>query len=354
MEGVTQDVQDYIEKQLAAREEKILGIILRGGTFVDQIKQQQDAMTAEFNVQIGRVNDQVAESNTIRDAVQKIFDNMNSHLTEMQATHTEFHAKLNELNARGLATEANSEKSKEKFENLVKNVGGFASEQRVEIEKAKDVQTTAINEMKKEMGDWSVKFMANIEGKVATGDFGKGEYKSSGPKVDKKDAAIWKLANGVSKVDFRHWIDAVDVNLEAVHGFDKPDLVLNRVRRMPTEVTKESLRLCIKSMNEEDGVEGVEIIDSAKWDFSEKSRFIWMFLISQLSTDLHEKTLGIENKNGLELYRLIYNAVDALPENAEFHLDCQLTALPQLHALGVKNLKDLYGFRLLLKRMVAE
>ena len=73
-----------------------------------------------------------------------------------------------------------------------------------------------------------------------------------------------------------------------------------------------------------------------------------------MNTELHEKTIGIENKNGLELYRLIYNSVDALPENAEFHMDCALTALPQQHAMGIKNLMDLYGFRLLLKKKVAE
>ena len=35
-------------------------------------------------------------------------------------------------------------------------------------------------------------------------------------------------------------------------------------------------------------------------------------------------------------------------------MDCLITALPQQYAMGIKTLKDLYGFRLLLKKKVAE
>ena len=36
---------------------------------------------------------------------------------------------------------------------------------------------------------------------------------------------------------------------------------------------------------------------------------------------MHDKVAGISNKNGYELYRGIYNSVDAIPANAEFTYD---------------------------------
>ena len=39
------------------------------------------------------------------------------------------------------------------------------------------------------------------------------------------------------------------------------------------------------------------------WDFGEKSRFLYAFLLSKLNSELHGKTFGIEGRNGFELYR---------------------------------------------------
>ena len=61
-----------------------------------------------------------------------------------------------------------------------------------------------------------------------SGDF-KVDWKGppqTGAKIDKKDVATWKIPDGVSMPDFRHWADGVDLQLEAVHGFICPDLVL--------------------------------------------------------------------------------------------------------------------------------
>ena len=40
--------------------------------------------------------------------------------------------------------------------------------------------------------------------------------------------------------------------------------------------------------------------------------------------------------------------------SAEFHMNAELTMLPSKHALNIKNLKDLYGFRIYLKQGMAE
>ena len=65
------------------------------------------------------------------------------------------------------------------------------------------------------------------------------------PKHDKKEVSVWKLPDGVSKPDFRHWIDGIDIQLEVIHGFVYPDLVFEKIKRLPTEVTVASLTQAI-------------------------------------------------------------------------------------------------------------
>ena len=65
---------------------------------------------------------------------------------------------------------------------------------------------------------------------------------------------------------------------------------------------------------------------------------------------MHEQVAGINNKNGYELYRSIYNSVDAIPANAEFTHNQALMQLVPMYAGKVKNLKDLYEFRVVLRK----
>ena len=61
----------------------------------------------------------------------------------------------------------------------------------------------------------SSSYATKIEGMVKSGDFkvdGKGPPQT-GAKIDKKDVATWKTPEGVSKPDFRHWADSVDLQL---------------------------------------------------------------------------------------------------------------------------------------------
>ena len=61
---------------------------------------------------------------------------------------------------------------------------------------------------------------------VKTGDFNhKFENKPVPPtaKNDKKQVSVWKLPDNVSKPDFRHWLDSVDIQMEAIYGFVYPD-----------------------------------------------------------------------------------------------------------------------------------
>ena len=52
--------------------------------------------------------------------------------------------------------------------------------------------------------------------------------------MDKKEVQVWKLGEKVEKADFRHWLDAIAVQLEAVHQFKYPELILKKIRTSET------------------------------------------------------------------------------------------------------------------------
>ena len=85
---------------------------------------------------------------------------------------------------------------------------------------------------------------------------------------------------------------------------------------------------------------GSDLIDPCAWDFVEKSWWMYTYLLSKLNTELRSKTFGVENKNGLEVYRLICHSVDAVPENYQFYLDSQFTAMPQIYGEKIKGLRS--------------
>ena len=67
----------------------------------------------------------------------------------------------------------------------------------------------------------------------------------------KKKVAVWKLQDGVSKPDFRHWLDTIDSNLDAVHHFQYPEIVLDKLRRFDKDVTAANWRDIIDQANED-------------------------------------------------------------------------------------------------------
>ena len=77
-------------------------------------------------------------------------------------------------------------------------------------------------------------------------------------------------------------------------------------------------------------------------------------MIGKINTEMHENVAGITNNNGYELYRSIYNSVDAIPANAGFAYDQALMQLVPMYAGKVNHLKDLYEFRVLVKKNVNE
>ena len=95
-------------------------------------------------------------------------------------------------------------------------------------------------------------------------------------------------------------------------------------------------------------------VDSGMWNFEEKSRFIYAWLLTKINTEMHEKTLAITHNSGFELYRAIYNSVDAMPQNLEFMYRQQLMQLVPPYAGNTNNLGELFEFRTMLMKKVNE
>ena len=104
--------------------------------------------------------------------------------------------------------------------------------------------------------------------KAGKGFVGKGSFsgrgfdgggKGAGASVDRKENAVWKLPEDVSKIQFRHWMTAVDIQLEAVHGWRHADYILNRIKRSEDLTDAEVLERCL--------IEAGEEIDKAEDDF---------------------------------------------------------------------------------------
>ena len=73
--------------------------------------------------------------------------------------------------------------------------------------------------------------------------------------------SVWKLQDNVTKLDFRLWLDAIDLELEAIHGFAYPDLVLMKVKRFPTEILEAALSAITKTNNKEHSQKERRILD---------------------------------------------------------------------------------------------
>ena len=73
-----------------------------------------------------------------------------------------------------------------------------------------------------------------LGGTGGKGSGGKEEQRS--PAVDRTEIADWKLPVGVSKLEFRHWIDTIDTNFDAALGFKYTEVVLDKVKRSEVPV----------------------------------------------------------------------------------------------------------------------
>ena len=131
----------------------------------------------------------------------------------------------------------------------------FADQNIAAIIRIKSNMGTQSDKLRTDVTNWSSDYAKKIEAMVQSGNFSyegtKGVTSNTAGQIDKKEVSVWKVSDNVSKPDFRHWLDSVDLQLEAIHGFVCPDLVLDKVKRLPTEVTAQAPENIIVDSNAE-------------------------------------------------------------------------------------------------------
>ena len=85
---------------------------------------------------------------------------------------------------------------------------------RIESGKLRTDAEFEFNKLKGGIEKWFELAEAHIDGQGTSGCFGKGGPHGGRKGVDKKEIAVWKLPEELDKVSFRHWVDAVDLQLE--------------------------------------------------------------------------------------------------------------------------------------------
>ena len=308
-------------------------MIGRAGTFVDQIDKKQKDVMSQIEFESGRMNERVMEINVLKATVENVAASASSQFDPVIGNFKEFADAARAENSAGAG--ANKE-AMAKAEEVRAQVNEFFEKTRTTF----DIHEKSLAELNKGFNaevvtlrqgvyDWSVKYADEVKQMVQSGNFSTNfDHKPAAnlAKHDKKELSVWKLPDNVSKPDFRHWLDTVDIQLEAIHGFQYPDLVLERIKRLPNEVTGELLSQVITKINDEHRekkrkehiektgapsgisehlrhrlgkVEGENLINPDSWNFDEKPRWMFTYLMSKLNTDLHTKTVSVENKNGL-------------------------------------------------------
>ena len=86
------------------------------------------------------------------------------------------------------------------------------------------------------------------------------------------------MPENVSKVQYRHWMNAIDIQLGAIHGWKCPDFILNRVKRSPDEVTAKVFERCLAEaatdISRDDGIDTLAATPS-EYLFADKTKFLY-------------------------------------------------------------------------------
>ena len=122
--------------------------------------------------------------------------------------------------------------------------------------------------------------------------FGEGGDREKG--IDKKEIAVWKLPEEVDKTAFRHWIEAVDMQLELVHGLKFASFVLNHVRRAKVAIHAEVLMSCIvaakldmlKAKLEMKIPDEDDLDQPQDYPIHQRTDFLYADLVGKLNTNL--------------------------------------------------------------------
>ena len=187
-----------------------------------------------------------------------------------------------------------------------------------------DVETP-FQDMSAKLHTFAVGIKAEVQALHAGTGAGKGaNFEGKGGKgggIDKKDVAVGKLCEDLTKIQYRHWSNAVDIQLEAVHAWSCADYILNRAKRCADPMTPETFARCLDEATVDISSDpDIDMLapDPSEHPFAERTRFLYAYLMGKWSADLYDRVASIESKNGFEVYRQIPQMIDAVPANAEF------------------------------------
>ena len=133
-----------------------------------------------------------------------------------------------------------------------------------------------------------------------------------------------------------------------VQDFRHAGFGLNQIRRSKVAIDKPVLETLLatasidirKSLVEMGISPDAPLTEEFDYPFYQRTTFLNAYLISKLNTSLHHKTVGVEHRNVFEIYRQICQMIDAVPENAEFHMANELTTLSRKFGGKVTDLKS--------------
>ena len=130
----------------------------------------------------------------------------------------------------------------------------YAVELKTQIDSAKTRSTTQIEAVKTAASDWTEKFKMSMFGLIEAGaGLGKsgGRDQQKSPSVGRKEVAVWKLPEHVSKHEFGDLFDTIDTNLDVAHNIKFPEMVLDKVKRSEVEVNEGNWTFIIAMVNDE-------------------------------------------------------------------------------------------------------
>ena len=298
-------------------------------------------LLAEHNAELHRSSDRitalVVTMNGMSAELTKLTEDISAFASQQKVTSDQFEAKAGEQSASLARLTQQTEEALVKLEQALVGI-----DEKLVVEDYRTTTVGNIDVLRNQLYTFAVGAKAEISDIVGvinsgkgvdckSGSFGKGfggdGGKGTGSSIDRKEVAVWKLPEEVSKIKFRHWINAVDLQLEAFHGWRHADIIFNRIKRSEDPIDADILERCLVEAGEEmDKLEDdfLPVPVKGECPFSEKNKFLYTYLINRLNTDLHDRIFSIEGNNGFEVYRQVAQILVAVPENAPFIMNAEL------------------------------
>ena len=243
-EAQVEGVKELIKKANEEMSEKFGNFLKIGEAQVDEVKRVVEA-----------------HNEAIKDGDKRITDLVNSTNANFGAQFQRLEtalAQTQDLDGRAQAQFQKTEVALAQAQDLDARMKQLAAEMDAYADRAQAAMTAMDNsaaQTKKETMEEFIKLRQNIETwfdglQVRSGNGGEMPPRGSGgnafrSSVDKKEIAVWKLPEDVDKINFRHWLDAVDMQLEMVHNFKHANILLNRIRRSATEIDADTFTVCV-------------------------------------------------------------------------------------------------------------